>query len=658
MQNILESSEFIKKRHWILYLFISVVIAFSYVPIHEFGHLIASWISGIPTGMSYAQSYPLNGQAQTVLGGLGGPTFTVLLAYIGVLFIYKRKFLIFAYPLSTIMCLDRIFNYLLIFFFTDAKTFLITNKGLADMEERHLAEMLNINPYTFFAVFQGLELFAMVLILCSMRYNLKKSIFIVLSPIIAIAPMFYIGLNVVERKFFPEQYKMQFGVSIFPIQPLLLSVGAISLLIALVLLASYIRRKITNKRGWMLVSIVGVLVIFLGVLVILVKANSYTQKTNAEISINKPTGYQQEIESYVNFLETTPNTDPVDYVINLFDKNDIVVLCERSHPEITQYELIYKIVSDKRFIEKSGCIFTEVGTQTIDERLNKFLKNDGLTEIEVDKQLIAIYRDLPWMGYWEKYNFYDFIKKVHCLNSTLPKSEKISINGSDMPIDWDNITQEKYEEEISDRLNIRDKIMADFIADKYKEIKKGVSPRKKVLVIMNYRHAFKLIKCNTIDYLNKEFPGKVSNVMINSIKLLPGSTDQNAISEPIQKGMWDAAFRYVDKTNLAFDFRNTPFGKDHFDYYDFIPHEYKYQDIFDGFIFYYPLEKHLLVSNIPGFLDDSFLSTFNNRRKIITPNITDLISSEETYRQYNTKFEQYYPDMKSYNNDIEQWLKY
>ena len=68
----------------------------------------------------------------------------------------------------------------------------------------------------------------------------------------------------------------------------------------------------------------------------------------------------EEIKPLVNFIEQN-NSSPVDYIMDLFEKYDIVVIGERSHMEMTQYDLIYQIVSDPRFIAKVGHVFTEVG---------------------------------------------------------------------------------------------------------------------------------------------------------------------------------------------------------------------------------------------------------------------------------------------------------
>ena len=88
-------------------------------------------------------------------------------------------------------------------------------------------------------------------------------------------------------------------------------------------------------------------------------------------------GYDPAIEKYVSFLEGQ-RQGPVDYVLSLFEKYDVVVLCERAHPETTQYDLILDIIRDRRFAEKVGNVFTEVGTASLVPRVDAFLMDSSL----------------------------------------------------------------------------------------------------------------------------------------------------------------------------------------------------------------------------------------------------------------------------------------
>ncbi len=75
---------------------------------------------------------------------------------------------------------------------------------------------------------------------------------------------------------------------------------------------------------------------------------------------------------------------------------------------------------------------------------------------------------------------------------------------------------------------------------------------------MNYRHAFPHIPLrqggrsqtveNVAGFLMTYYPGKVANVMLNNVRLLPGSTDDQLVISALQDGKWDAAFATRDDT--------------------------------------------------------------------------------------------------------------
>jgi hypothetical protein len=69
----------------------------------------------------------------------------------------------------------------------------------------------------------------------------------------------------------------------------------------------------------------------------------------------------QALSDYVSFLKNVQQS-PKEYILKLFENSDIVILCERSHPEFTQYEMIIDLINDNRFIQKIGHVFTEVQT--------------------------------------------------------------------------------------------------------------------------------------------------------------------------------------------------------------------------------------------------------------------------------------------------------
>lgn len=125
---------------------------------------------------------------------------------------------------------------------------------------------------------------------------------------------------------------------------------------------------------------------------ILTNTSAFCQNTNPELM------------KYVSFLETQ-NTSAKDYIINLWGQYDIVILCERFHGEMTQYDLIYDIVSSEYFKENVGNVFTEIGSVSKQQDVLDFTKKHFYNAEEKEKQLLNLYRNIQWTG-WSAANFF------------------------------------------------------------------------------------------------------------------------------------------------------------------------------------------------------------------------------------------------------------
>lgn len=373
--------------------------------------------------------------------------------------------------------------------------------------------------------------------------------------------------------------------------------------------------------------------------------------------------YDDSIKPYVEFLNKQ-KTSPVDYIMSLFENYEIVILCERYHTETTQYDMLFDLIKDDRFQNSVGNIFTEVGSFSIRDRMSKFLTETNLDDDQIEKGALDIYRNLTWFPVWDKTNFFEFIKKTHRLNRGLAADKKIMIYPCDMSVDLDATTPKKYKA-FSSKLGERDKFMADSVINSFKYFQKNGAKRKKALVIMNYRHAFNdkfkyLIgdrPSNTGRYIFEAFPGKVANVMINTLKLLPGTTDQKAMDTPLRDGKWDAAFKAAGVKSVGFNFKGSPFGVDWFDHFCFLPHFCNYQHVFTGFIFHLSLEEHIQMIGVPKLFDDGYDSIIIKR----IVNTGEQTTSEASLYLNGLKKDGVktfgYEKMDEHKKKIDQWLK-
>jgi hypothetical protein len=379
-----------------------------------------------------------------------------------------------------------------------------------------------------------------------------------------------------------------------------------------------------------------------------------------------------ELIKYVDFLKIQ-NTSAKDYIINLWQKYDVVILCERNHGELTQYDLIYDIVKSDYFIHNVGNIFTEIGTISKQNEVLKFIKTDFSDSTEKEKIILDLYRNIQYPC-WEKSNFYFFLGKLNTLNAKLKNKFKVNlfVSGEKDPLYSEINSKEDLKQFIKNDSIDRDMLMAGNIIRLFDSIKKSNSSRKKCLVIMNYRHAFSKPISNEIDhYLNitnvgnilfDHYGKKTANVYLNSLAFTTAVEDTNKnvrfrdyMQTPIQKGKWDASFKILNKENLGFDFQNSPFGEDSLDIWIWSK-QYKYKDIFTGFVFYLPLEKHVEAFGIPNYLNDGFEDELY-RRLVIFHEVYGggKVIKDELKNQFKYS-ESKYDSIEQFNKEINKWV--
>jgi len=311
----------------------------------------------------------------------------------------------------------------------------------------------------------------------------------------------------------------------------------------------------------------------------------------------------REIELYADYIRNH-SQDPVDYIFDLFNKFDIVVISERMHPEYSQYEFIFKVINDKRFSDRIGNIFTECGSVSYQDSLENYFNTCYQTEEELNRATARLARNnnAIW-PLWDNTNLFDMFKTVHTLNWTLPDSSKIKWYFTDLPVNWETATHETFLQNYTNPN--RDSLMAVQVIDKYNKKLSG-QKQSKALVIMNSYHGYGLAPngrnyfSSTTGYIMKALPGKVSNVMINTI-----SMKYLWAFVPIQNGKWDAAFELAGEPYVGFTFTGSPFGDDHFDARYLQVRGLTYKDVFTGFIFYSPISEQFSKNGFPFEFENS-----------------------------------------------------
>ena len=321
-----------------------------------------------------------------------------------------------------------------------------------------------------------------------------------------------------------------------------------------------------------------------------------------------------KIEKYVDFINDC-DTSPVDYVIGLFDRYDIVILGERDHRDTTQYDLVEQIISDSRFIDKVGHVMTEVGVCNMTETVDCIVNARYTSDQEFEAALWNVYKNIDYTPLWENTNFYQYLYSVYRINKHLPSAKKIHISFTDVPFSW-NQTEGLAHEQFQDFLHVwghKDIIMGNNALTEIYKLFDGSEPRKKALIIFNSPHSFSIganrqSSPSAGQIIIDRFPGRVANVAINWAKR------QDGYRGLTQNGKWDAAFAACGNKSIGFDLAQTPFGEDCFDLRPgYFKKRLKYKEVYIGFIFYKPVEEWMFGIGIPNIYDVSFVDELARR---------------------------------------------
>jgi hypothetical protein len=177
----------------------ALVFGFFLIPIHELGHVICDWITGHPATMSYARDRLISGGETPFLGLLGGPSLPIIVAATAVVLIYRGKNLSLFYPIAIQASIERLVFYLM---------------GILPSDESDLARMAAWNPYAFRNIFFALEMLLLSLVIISFfkhKLEVKQSVLVVAIALVCYVASAALGVFIVERFVFPEQFKIQFG---------------------------------------------------------------------------------------------------------------------------------------------------------------------------------------------------------------------------------------------------------------------------------------------------------------------------------------------------------------------------------------------------------------------------------------------------------------
>ena len=372
-----------------------------------------------------------------------------------------------------------------------------------------------------------------------------------------------------------------------------------------------------------------------------------------------------ELRPYADFLrlQTTPAKE---YILSLFDKHDIVIICERDHRDSTQYDLYLSLLSDERFAIRVRNVFMEIGVSTLNPAMKAFLHATELSEDSAESAVRYFHRNCSFYPLWENANYTDFIRGVWQINQKLPANLKLNLYPSDVPFNWRGMDTTKYRM-LWKTIGARDSIIAAQIISRFGAFAHVKDIPKKALVIMNFRHAFGHRfefppgrKPNNVGrFLFDAYGDRVANVYVNFLSWKADSTSKDFKLVAIQNGKWDAALQISGKQDVGFDFAESPFGEDGLDIWPYQT-PFRFKEVFTGFVYYLPPDRWRAVSGVQGLADTTFAQEVLRRQTIFniaTGGSGGFTPIGEVIRYYSTRRSSEEDDIELIKAAIQQWFQ-
>ena len=300
---------------------------------------------------------------------------------------------------------------------------------------------------------------------------------------------------------------------------------------------------------------------------------------------------------FFEYLKTNAY-DPKTFILNKLSENKLVMYGE-IHFRKASWDFLQTVVNDKLFRENTGVIFMEMASDKQPE-LDQFYSNKS-----IDRELLLnVFRDYMLAGWNDKGKF-DFLISVWYLNQKLPDNKKIKIVAADTPRIF---TEDGIKYDTVDR----DQFMAGAIV-KYLNTKKD---KRNALFIVGSGHLYKT-GTTAGSILAQKMPSSTYSIFTHC----PRVDNFIIVHERIRYGIFDYAFYKNGNKPVAFDLKNSPFGKEPFDGL-YLDGSGIYQNNYDGYIFLGSLDTEINGELLLDMYDDKFITEIERRYKLFGGSFT------------------------------------
>ena len=336
------------------------------------------------------------------------------------------------------------------------------------------------------------------------------------------------------------------------------------------------------------------------------EATQYIENTSIAILKNLRQYYRQQIVStdtlaFVNYLKQN-GKEPKEYLLEKLTDYPLVIYGE-IHRRQLSWDFLKSIANDPKFTEICNTVFMELPYHT-QPLFDKFLNNNKL-----DTTLILSILETEQQYGWQDKGEYEFIKELWKINNK-PKN-KLRIIPVDSQANWAELyTPADWENYWANKKN-RDSTMAEIICNNL-----NLNDKRHCLFVVGMGHARKsspdwwYISAGTI--LTERLP---QNAFFS---IMPHTLicDNSHWFGQFRNGLFDYIFENQGNKPVAFNLKNSPFGKEPFDadhYVRFSGDCGIYEDYYDGYIFLYPLKDEPYEYELTELFTDKFVEELKRR---------------------------------------------
>ncbi|MDO9254934.1 MAG: hypothetical protein Q7U54_05410 [Bacteroidales bacterium] len=380
------------------------------------------------------------------------------------------------------------------------------------------------------------------------------------------------------------------------------------------------------------------------------KENADVQLKNIH-QITKLKNVSKDTLSFINFLREN-SKEPKQFILQALSEHKIVIYGEL-HKRQKSWELLKTVVNDSKFHKEVGTVFMELSSDKQAE-LDTFFKNQV-----IDKELILnIFRDVQIYGLYDR-GEYEFLIELWKVNKKLPSKKQIRVVAVDEPRPFKTFKNSEEKEAHFNQTLERNEQMAKIIS----QTVRSQNDKRNNLFIVGLAHAYKSILQDMAigSQKGKMKPTAASQLsaifsqdeVFTIIQHIPVVSNNGTVHGEIRKGVFDYAFSVVGNKSIAFNLKNSPFGKEPFDALYEISYNKmtgNYEDNYDAYLFIEPLKTESVEYLFDDILTDDFLKELDRRAKITNTTLEKWFGVDKATLQTIKETKQFNPNKRRWPN--------